>query len=114
MAKIEDYTIFVKYYSFFKYYLDRIEKFPRVSKFTIGDKLINLLSEIQDGIIEAIYTKDKVYILRKTNLNIEKLRIYTRLSSERKYISIKQHEYISNELNEIGKMIGGWINLCKE
>lgn len=114
MGKLEEYTVFIKYYSFFKYCLDRVEAFPRISKFTIGDRIVNILCDIQEQIIEGIYTKDRYKILKQINLNIEKIRIYMRISFERKYISIRQYEYIVSELNEIGKMIGGWINLCKE
>lgn len=114
MKKIEDYSIFVKYYGFFKYMLDRVEKFPRISKFTIGDRIINLLCEIQEEIIETIYMKERYKKLKKINISLEKLRIYIRISLERKYISVKQAEYIFTEINEIGKMIGGWIKLCKE
>ena len=113
MVNIEEFTIFTKYYSFFKYYLDRVEHFPRVSKFTIGDRIVTILCDIQEEIIESIYIKDRYKILKKINLDLEKLRIYTRISSEKQYISIKQHEYIAKEVNEIGKMIGGWLNLCK-
>lgn len=114
MANLEDYNIFVRYYKFFKYMLDKIDKFPRVSKFTIGDRITNLLCDIQENIIEAIYTKNRYDILKNTNLKLEKLRIYIRISLERSYISIKQSEYIFNEINDIGKMLGGWINTCKE
>ncbi len=50
-----------------------------------------------------------VNILKQANLNIEKLRMFFRISYSRKYISVRQYEYISRELNEIGAMIGGWI-----
>ena len=114
MKKLEEYSIFVKYYSFLKYMLDRVEKYPKTSKFTIGDRIINLLCEIQEQIIEAIYMKNRYEKLKEINMNLEKLRIYTRLSYEKQYISSQQYQYIFNEINKIGKMIGGWMNLCKE
>ncbi|MBA7669023.1 hypothetical protein ES703_77149 [subsurface metagenome] len=45
---------------------------------------------------------------------MEKLRVMFRISYERKYLSINQYRYISSELNETGKMVGGWINKCGE
>ncbi len=114
MKNIEEYSIFVKYYSFFKYMLDKVEKFPRISKFTIGDRIIKILCEIQEDIIETIYMKKRYEKLKKLNVSLEKLRIYIRISLERRYISIKQAEYIFEEINEIGKMIGGWLKICKE
>jgi len=61
-----------------------------------------------EGIVEAIYTKDRSYILDRINLYIEKLRVMFRITYKRKYISAKQYEYISGLLNETGKMTGGW------
>lgn len=114
MKNIEEYSIFTKYYSFLKYMIDRIEKFPRTSKFTLGDRILNLLYDIMDILIESIYSKKRYEKLISINISLEKLRIYMRLSMEKRYISIQQGEYIFNEINEIGKMIGGWIKLCKE
>lgn len=114
MKNIEEYSIFTKYYGFLKYMIDRIETFPRISKFTLGDRILNLLYDIMDILIESIYTKKRYEKLININILLERLRIYVRISMEKRYISIKQGEYIFGEINEIGKMIGGWIRLCKE
>lgn len=112
--RLEEYEIFSRFYKFLKYMLDRIEKYPRESKFTIGDRIVNILLKIQEGIIEGIYTKNRYAILKEINMNLEKLRIYMRLSFEKKYISPNQYQYIFEEINEIGKMNGGWIKQCRE
>lgn len=70
--------------------------------------MINITLDVLELIIEAIYTKERVYILNKVNLLIEKLRVLYRLSYERRYISEKQYVYIAKELDEAGKMTGGW------
>ena len=49
-----------------------------------------------------------MYILKRINLYIEKLRVMFRISYKRKYMTIRQYEYISGLLDETGKMIGGW------
>jgi len=40
---------------------------------------------------------------------LDKLRILIRLSKDFKFISIRQYEFVSGEINEVGKMLGGWI-----
>lgn len=114
MKDLSEYTIFNKWYNILKYYLDRVEKYPRDAKFIIGDRICKIILDIQEIIIECIYTKVKREKLIKVNIYTEQLRIYTRLSFERKYLSVNQYEYLSFEINEFGKMLGGWVKTCKE
>jgi len=90
------------------YIIDRVDRFPKTVRFTISDRILNISFDIMEKIIEAIYSKDRKKIFGNLNIYIEKLRIYIRLSSDRHYISLKQFKYLSEELNETGKMIGGW------
>jgi len=89
--------------------MPQVEKFPRDYKFTLADRLITLLLDSLEIIIEAAYTKDKAHLLRKFNLQLEKLRYLIRLSKDMKCLSIKKYAYISAEIDELGRMTGGWI-----
>jgi len=105
----EDFPIFVKWLETTDWILDTVEKFPKSVRFTISSRISNMTLDVMESIIEAIYTKDgRIYILKKINLYIEKLRVMFRISFHRKYISAKQYEYVSQLLNETGKMVGGW------
>lgn len=104
----EDFPIFVKWFESTDWILDTVEKFPKSVRFTISGRISNLTLDVMEGIIEAIYTKDRSYILDRINLYIEKLRVMFRITYKRKYISAKQYEHVSGLLNETGKMTGGW------
>jgi hypothetical protein len=104
----EDYPIFVKWLSATDWILDTVEKYPKSVRFTVTNRIANLTLDIMEGIIEAIYTKKRSYILERVNLYIEKLRVLFRVSFTRRYISQRQYEYVSEILDETGKMIGGW------
>lgn len=47
--------------------------------------------------------------LRRVNLNLEKLRVFWRLICEGLWISGQQMLFVSQRLDEIGRMIGGWL-----
>lgn len=104
----EDYPIFVKWFEATDWILDTVEKFPKSVRFTISGRIANMALDVMESIIEAIYTKNRAYILERINLYIEKLRVMFRLSYKRRYLSGQQYEYVSELLNETGKMIGGW------
>lgn len=108
MSKNDQYPLFVHWYQTLDWILDKCEKMPKHLRFSLSGRIANLSLDIQEGIVEAIYTKDRNAILRRMNLELEKLRILFRICFERRYISERQYTYIAERVNEAGKMIGGW------
>lgn len=104
-----DYPLFVHWQQTLDWILDTTERFPQKVRFTLANRMADLSLDILEGIVEAVYQRDRGAILRKINLNLEKLRVLFRLCFQRRYISAKQFEYISQQLNEAGKMTGGWL-----
>jgi len=98
-----------KLYDVVMWLVSRVEKFPRSQKFTLGDRIVNLGLDILELLIEATYTRERLLLLRQANVQLEKLRYLIRLCHDFKLISTKQYKYISGEINEVGKRIGGWI-----
>jgi hypothetical protein len=105
----EDYPIFVKWFETTDWILNAVEKFPKSVRFSISTRISNITLDILEHIIEAIYTKDRRHILKESNLYIEKLRVLFRICHHRNYISHRQYEYVSEMLEENGKMLGGWM-----
>jgi four helix bundle protein len=110
----EDYPLYIKWRYIVAYMLDICGKYPKSVRFNLADRLTNISLDVMETIVEAIYAKQKTDILHSANLYIEKLRALLQISVEKKYISISQYEHISREINEAGKMIGGWIKKCRE
>jgi hypothetical protein len=104
-----DLPIFVKWIDFLKWLLLTTEKFPKKARFTFADRINNLALNIVEDLIEARYSRQKVAALRRVNLGIEKLRVLLRICYEAKLLPHKAYEYAMVSLNEVGKMLGGWI-----
>ncbi len=105
----EDLIIFIKWVDFVKWLFVAIDKFPKKTRFTFVDHLTNLSLLIVEDMVEARYNKNKIFILKRMNINLEKLRILLRICFELKMMSQKSYEYSSRSINEVGKMIGGWM-----
>ena len=88
---------------------ERHGKIPKRVRFTVSSRLDNTALDVLEHIIEAAYTRDKLAILRKANLKLEKLRVMLRLSYDRKYLAGRSYEYGIRQMHETGKMLGGWI-----
>ena len=84
-----------KLYDVIIWLMGRVEKFPRSQKFTLGDRTLNLALDTLELLIEATYTRDRLTLLRKANVQ-EKLRYLIRICHDFKMISAKQYAYISN------------------
>ncbi len=105
---IPDPPLFVLWYDFLKWILQKTEKFPRKIRFTLSNRIDNLSLDILGGIVEARYSGDKVDTLRRIDLNIEKLRVLLRICHDLGYLDHKGYEYAARHMREAGKMVGGW------
>lgn len=109
MAKVTDYPLYEHWYKLLNWILDRCDRMPKHTRFTISGRIAQLAVEVAEWIAEAIYTRDRRDLLQAVNRHLEKLRLYFRLCHDRKYISTGQYEYVSREINQAGQMCGGWL-----
>jgi len=78
-------------------------------RFTLSNRINSLALDIVDGLIEARYSTNKHRCLKKTNVNLEKLGVLLRICFDSQILSQKSYQYSACSLNEIGKMLGGWL-----
>ena len=97
-----------KAYDLMKWLMERAAKYPKDKRYSIGKRIEDLSIDILLGLVEANYSARKKDILRRVNLDLEKMRYLVRLSRDFNLLSIKQHEYISKELTDLGRQVGGW------
>ncbi|MFK7950564.1 MAG: diversity-generating retroelement protein Avd [Saprospiraceae bacterium] len=107
--------ILSKTYELLKETITTVNKFPRSFKFTLADRIQNILSNVLEQLIEAYYTskKYKLGILKRVNISLEQLRYYFRLAFELGLYNSTRYHYFSEKVNEIGRMLGGWIRSLK-
>ena len=101
--------IYTRYYDLLGWILDRTAKFPKNMRFGLVQKIDNIALSLLEHLIEAVYRKDREVLYQTVNLEIEKLRIFLRLSHDRGVLAARQLRYAVNELDEIGRMWHGWV-----
>lgn len=94
--------------------LSRTEKFPKRVRFTFSSRIDNLALDVLEKIIEARYSKDKSSVLIHANLDLEKLRVLLRISRDERHLDNRGFEHVVRNIDEAGRMIGGWIRSRKE
>lgn len=105
----KDLPIFIKWMDFVKWLLVTLDGFPKKARFNFSDRLTNLSLEIVEDLVEARYNKNKTAVLRRANMNIEKIRILMRICFELRFLSRQSYEHSAVLINEVGKMLGGWM-----
>jgi len=99
-------------FDFIKQNLDWIANFPKSQRFLLGDRLQNLSSDLLEYYIEAYYGSSKPLKREKlthANLQLEKLRFFWRLAYEKGFISSGQYRLVSEQIQSLGRMTGGWL-----
>ena len=83
---------------FIKWFLPKIEKFPRNYKFLFGDRLVQIQLDVLENLIEAYYRKEKLANLQAANIGLEKLRHLLQISTEMRFMRFGQLEYTTRSL----------------
>ena len=96
-------------YQFLAWLVPTIDKFPRRQKFLLGDRIESTALDVLEGLVEATYTRNRGRILEAVNLKLDKLRFLFRLSTELQLLDQRRYEYASRCIDEIGRLVGGWI-----
>ena len=109
----QNLAIFEKIYELILWLYLRVNKFPKSQRFVLGQHIENTTLKILEGIIEANQERNKLSYLKQASVELDKLRILIRLSKDLRFISIRQYGFGAGKINEIGKMLGGWIKSCR-
>jgi hypothetical protein len=105
----QELPIIEKTYDAIKWLIPKIERFPRSQKFVLGDRLEVAFLDFLKLITIASKTKEKIEILFLADAKLTEIRYLCRLVVDLRYLSLKQYEFLSGIIVELGSMLGGWI-----
>ncbi|GJD22365.1 hypothetical protein RIVM261_073210 [Rivularia sp. IAM M-261] len=111
---MKELSVIQKTYDCIKWYVPIIERLPKIHKFTLGDKMMNGLYSLFEGLIQAKYAKNKLALLEPLNTQLDILRYQTRMLEDFDFISVERYEYAIKLVDEIGIELGGWIKQQKK
>jgi len=103
-----DLKVFQKVYDFFLWVKPTVQRFAKVHKYSLGVQLENEAIELLKQIVKTNFKKEKKEFIQECFVHYEIVKILIRLSKDYKLLSIKQYEFAAKELDEIGKLLGGW------
>jgi hypothetical protein len=109
-----DIPIFAKSYEFYKRLTLGIVTFPKTKRYTLGQKLDNITLDIFELLFSVTNSDNKIETLYKISNKIDLLKILLRLAKDTLALTNKNYLELQEILQEIGKMLGGWIRATKQ
>jgi hypothetical protein len=111
-----DIPIFKKSYDLYKTFYSYRTLVPKQDRYTIWQRCESSILDILEGIllVSQVQKAEKLSILEKTSTKLNLLRIFIRLMKEIKAIDNKKYTTIETMIDEIGRMLGGWIKSMRE
>ena len=111
---LHELTIYKKLENFLTWIYPVLSRLPRSEKYTLGKRIEEILLQILEGLITANYQINKVETLAKLRVQLELLQVLIRISKNIGVISRKQYELSSRAINELKRMLLGWMRSTKK
>lgn len=111
-----DLPIIHKLIEAYKLWQEYLQYFPKTSRYLLGSKIDSAFIETTELIFIScsLGGENKLAYLLKSSVKLDLLKFFLRISWEIKAIDNKKYAVLSEQLNEIGKMLGGWMRQLKE
>lgn len=111
----EEIPLFQKIYDLYRSFYEQIDHLPKKSRVILSPKIEEQILELLEPIVRAekAGTQSKLEYLNEASVNLDFLKILIRLLYELKVINQSKYLHFQTRLQEIGRMLGGWIKSLK-
>ena len=111
MPPTKELVIFTQTYDLLSWLLPQCERFPKSQRFVITQRLQGAALNFQEEVFEANARSgaQRLQHLQAADAQLNKLRLYLRLSRQWDWLSSGQYEHASRMVAEIGRLLGGWL-----
>jgi hypothetical protein len=108
-------SIIHKTYKFYLLLYSCTKTLPKKDRFTLGQKCESLVLEILEILFIANSKKDKAKIpfLEEVDIKLKITQIVIRMAHDVNALEDNKYFMLSTSLEELGRMLGGWIKSLK-
>lgn len=106
-----DIPILKKAYDLYRTFHTYRRVVPKAERFTLYERCENAILDMIEAILEAGYsrTAQKPIVLERASIKLNIVRFFVRLLKETRCIDVKKYTALQEMVDEIGRMLGGWI-----
>lgn len=113
MSERSELSVLKKFFDVMEYGHTALLQFPKHQRHILAERIDNCMTDIMELIIAANLRHHKKTTLTELDIKMHLLRHQIRLAMQRQYITIHRYEVWSRLIDEVGRMIGGWIKWAK-
>jgi len=108
---MKESPLFIKTYDLIKWLLEHTAKFPRNQRAVLARRIEESSLGFYDHLLAAAVLDNvaKKESLASANVELERLKVYLRLAFDLALVSLRQYEFVSQRVTEVGKLFGGWL-----
>jgi hypothetical protein len=93
-----------------QWFVPLLNRLPRDHRFGLGDRLVQGLYDLLEGLVAARYAIAKLERLEHLNARLHLLRLQIRLLHNFQLIDDRRYEHVARLVEEVGRQLGGWIS----
>jgi len=109
--RVQDQAIYTKIYDLTLWLFPHVAKFPKHERGGLALSIKQCDLELLRYVVLAYNSRmNKARFLESASAELDLLRLLIRMSVDLRYTSIKQYQFASELVNEVGRMLGGWIS----
>ncbi len=103
--------LFVRTYDLLLWLIPQTQKFPRTYRFTVAEHIQRLALTFQDNLVAAGKRQGKTRrrLLLQADIQLEQLRLWVRFARDNHLWSVGQYEHVARMMQEVGRLLGGWL-----
>ena len=106
---MKESPIFARTYDLLRWLIPATVGFPRQQRFVLAQAVQQAALQLHRELVEAAYAAEPATRLRQADATLARLRHYLRLCRDLKLLSVRQHEHVARMVDEIGRLLGGWL-----
>ena len=111
----EEMVIFTRTFDLLTWLLPHCEHFPKTQRYLVVQRLGDAALNFQEALFHANAQRGEQRLahLRAADGHLTTLRLYLRLAFQWAWLNSGQYEHVSKMVEEIGRLLGGWMKQSK-
>ena len=107
----QEFVILTRTYDLLAWLLPKAERFPRLYRRTVVQRLMDAALDFQEALFDAQSQggSTRQRHLRAADAALNKVRFYLRLAHRWQWLNDNQYRHVSAMVAELGRMLGGWL-----
>ena len=114
VQKNDEYLMLQKITDMMEYAYVALRQFPKSERYAMATDMKRCMDEILRLAIRARKRYYKKTTLEDMDIEIANLRVLIRLAYRLRFIDMQKYEVWSGKVDEIGKMLGGWLKTVRQ